>query len=217
MIVACVLRSGGHFNEGWVYALQEGTRRHAPEAEFVCLSDLSFFDVDKIELMIDLPGWWSKMFMFQRGLFTGRRVLYLDLDTVIVGDLSGLMSYEGHVAVLSDLYDPANMASGVMLWRGDEMAHIWDTFSRDPEGIMARHPRRMDHFLRKFLNKADRIQDFFPGQVVSYKADLRGRKLPYRPDQGIEIPNEARLVCMHGRPYLNELERDNPVRKAWGR
>ena len=216
MIIACVLRSGGRFTTEWVEALQEGIERYHPGRKLLCLTDIPQPSREVIDTRFttDLPGWWSKISLFEPGLFTGDRVLYLDLDTVVVGDLGDLLAWDGRVAVLSDFYHAANMASGVMLWRGDELSHIWDAFSRDPEGIMRRHPRRMDHFLRTFLNRADRIQDLFPGQVVSYKADLKGRHRPYR---RVEIPEEARLVCMHGRPTLTDLPDTAPVRKAWGR
>jgi len=213
VIVACVLRSGGRFTPEWVEALAEGVSRYHPGIEFVCLSDVPV-PCPRIELNNEFLGWWSKMELFPSGLFSGHRVLYLDLDTVVVGGLDDLLAWDGHVAVLSDLYDPANMASGVLMWDGDAMAHVWDAFSSDPKGIMKRHPRRMDHFLRTFLHCADRIQDLFPGQVVSYKADLRGRRLPYR---RVEIPEEARLVCFHGKPTPADLPEDDPVRREWGR
>lgn len=217
MIVVCVFRSGSHFTPEWVEALEWGVTGHTfCWSDFVCLTDTpDELACDTIPLATELPGFWAKMEMFRPGLFTDQRVLYLDLDTVVVGDLSDILVWNQRVAVLSDFYDPANMASGMMLWQGDQMRHIWLDFSLAHEIIMRKHPRRMDHYLRGFLNDhRPRIQDLFPGQVLSYKADLRGRTEPYKE---IEIPEEARLVCMHGRPTLTDLDPDDPVRKEWGR
>jgi len=213
--VVCVLRSGSHFTEEWVYALRDGVLRHNPGVGFVCLSDCDLVGVNQIQLATDLPGWWAKMEMFRPGLFIDERILYLDLDSVVVGDLSELGGPAmGRTLVLSDFYDPTNMASGVLSWFGGAMHHIWIDFQHDPGAVVRTHHRRMDHYLRRFLHNEARFQDQLPGQVVSYKADLRGRREPYR---RIAIPEDARVVCMHGRPTLTDLDPDDPVRKEWKR
>ena len=153
------------------------------------------------------------MELFLPGNFGGERVLYLDLDTAIVGPLDDLMAWNGERAVLSDFYHPKRMASGVLMWRDGIMTGVIEAFTDDPERIVAQYHRRMDHFLRLRLDRAERIQDLYPGQVVSYKADLRGWKKPFRQ---VEIPEAARIVCMHGKPTLSDLDPDDPVRNAWG-
>lgn len=227
MIVACVLRSGGRFGVADVTRLRRGVRRHSHDAEFVVLTDVRnvmFRNAWTVPLATDLPGWWAKMELFRPGVFgEGRRVFYLDLDTVIVGDLSELLSYDGPMACLSDFYGPTNAASGVLAFPAElgVAREIWDDFSRDPVDVVRRHPRRMDHYLRRFLDRhdgrgapADRLQDLYPGQLASYKADLRGRRPPYRE---IAIPDGARAVCFHGRPEPRDLDPDDPVRKEWER
>lgn len=193
--VACVLRSGGRvYGPEWVHALAAGVRQHLPGARFACLSDVHVPGVPTIRLEHGWPGWWAKVELFRPGLFPGR-VVYLDLDTLPVGDMTDLGCYDGPLATLSDFYRPEHMASGVILFDPDAVGHVYDAFRRDPEGIIAAHPDRSDFWYARVLGDPDRIQDLYPHQVVSLKAHARQR-----------APGGARLVCGHGPPRFSSPE-----------
>jgi hypothetical protein len=85
----------------------------------------------------DFPGWWCKMEIFQEK----GPVLYFDLDTVIVDDLTPLIDVaKNHRFVtLRDFNSPKRVASGVMAWNGD-MSHIYDEFAEDPDTYMDMYP-----------------------------------------------------------------------------
>ena len=87
--VACVLKSGGDFTPEHVYALKNALNEHLPEHRFYCFTDVDCMPVWMIPLIHDLPGWWSKMELCRPDEIPGT-VLYIDLDTVILGDLSPL-------------------------------------------------------------------------------------------------------------------------------
>jgi len=206
--VVCVLRYGGDYDMAYVLRLRDGVKRHLPGARFVCMGDSWIGGVENEPLWEGWPGWWAKMHIFSPGLFGDGLVLYLDLDTVVVGSLSDMAAYEGNMAVLADLYRPdTTIGSGVLLWRGDAMRPIWDAFTADPEDVIRRNLVRMDHFIHGFVEDADRVQDLWPGQVVSYKRDVR-------PAGGV-IPPDARLVCLHGRPRLHQLKDEDSVSLEW--
>lgn len=192
LIIACVLRSGGPYTPEWVWALKRGLARHAPPHEFVCLTDTpDACGMWAVPLRYDWPGWWAKLALFEPGLFSGR-VIYLDLDTLVVGDLTDLCGYSGPLAMLSDFYRPQLAQSGVMFWTpGPETEAIWDAWIRDPAGHMRRY-RGDGEFLHAHA-KPDRIQAIFPGRVASYKVHAR-----HGPPKG------ARLVCAHGRPKWDD-------------
>lgn len=209
--VACVLRYGGVYDARYVFRLKGAVDRYLPGARFVCLSDTYFgarSGIETVHLEYGWPGWWSKQELFRPGILDDcGLVLYLDLDTVLVGDLSGLTEYKGERAVLRDLYRPDSMiGSGIMLWRGGAMREVWDAFSKDPEKIIEQHPARSDYFMEPMLRDADRIQDLFPGWVVSYKRDVKTAG---------SIPEGTRIVCLHGRPRLHQLYESDPVAIAW--
>jgi hypothetical protein len=203
LTVACVLRSGGEYRPEHVQALAEGVKRHMPKPKgrreqspyrFVCLSDVPVPGVPVWPIRPDFPGWWSKLRLFSPGGLYGR-CLYLDLDSIVVGDLSEIAAYDGPFAMLSDFYRPERPASGVMAWDADDDAPraIWDAWMRDPEGHMHTYQGGGDQeFIRSVVGDGvDRLQDHAPGAIVSYKVHVV-------PNGG--VPDGARLVCGHGRP-----------------
>lgn len=189
--IACVLKSGGIYDRQWVWALKRGLSRHAPQHEFVCLTDVPGLGMWSVPLEHGWPGWWSKIEAFRPGLFDGP-VLYLDLDTLVVGDLSELCSYDGELAMLSDFYRPERAQSGVMMWTQCPLTHaLYEEFV-DCGGPTTVKQRGDGEWLND-VAWPDRIQDLYPDQVVSYKVHAKDGP-----------PNDARLVCAHGRPKWND-------------
>lgn len=188
--VACVLKTGGIYTREWVYALKRGLNRYLDGFEFVCLTDdPGVTPLWRVPLKHSWPGWWPKIEAFRAGLFEGP-VLYLDLDTLPVGYLTDIASYDGPYAMLSDFYQPMIPASGVMAWTPSaETEAIYETFVRQgriPGG-------RSDHWYARHAPKPVRLQDVFPGQIVSFKAHARSGP-----------PENARLVAGHGSPRFND-------------
>jgi hypothetical protein len=197
MTIVCVLRLGGDFTREWVYALRRGLNRHVPSDayEFVCLTNDTLVPNHwRRPLKYDWPKWWSKLHLFEPGLFDGP-VLYVDLDTLPVGDLSDIMSYRGDFAMLNDFYRAKNAQSGVMAWTpGPVTEKIWDTWMHNP----AHHTKRIrgDGEFLHAISKPDRLQALYPGQIVSLKVHCK-------PPKASGPPAGARLVCGHGRPRFN--------------
>lgn len=219
MIVACVLRTGGDYDVEYVRHLRAAVQRYLPlDHRFVCLTDVELCDVPGVEWYVMLRSgwgrWWPKIELFRPGLFPAREtVLYLDLDTVLVDDISTFAAYSGAFAVLADLYRPDKMiGSGMMIFRGDAPARraVWEDFTKDPEGTIRRHPHRMDNYLRNHLHSADRIQDLWPGAVVSYKKHCRPRR-----GGPATVPPGSRVVCFHGRPRPRDVPADDPFHTLW--
>lgn len=193
-IIACVYRTGGVFTREWVFALKRGLNRTAPGVLFrVLTNDYGLTPLWRIPLEHDWPGWWSKFELFRPGVFPeGARVLYLDLDTLPIGDLSDLLNYDGPFAMLSDFYRPGAAASGVMSWRVGTGEHA--LYEQLVRGGVTSAPSRSDPYYRKVLgNRIVFLQDRFPGQIVSYKKHARNGP-----------PKGARLVCGHGRPRFSD-------------
>jgi hypothetical protein len=206
LTVACVLKSGGIYDATWVERLQAGVKRHLPlEHRFVCLSDVDV-PCERIPLEHNWPGWWSKIELFR---LTGE-VLYFDLDTAIVGDLSGIASvgWPG-LKMLRDFYAPDHFGSGVMAWNGD-LSAIYDAFAETATvQMMTRRERMGDQaFIEEEFGR-DRVcpwqaMSALSGQIVSYKVHCR---------EG--IPPNARVVCLHGFPKFGDMPVNDPVRQAW--
>lgn len=197
--VLLVLRSGGVYEAEDVRRLAEGIRDNLPRAEVVCLSDVPVEGVEVIPLEYGWPGWWSKMEMFRPDIQGG--FLYLDLDTIITGDLSDLASLNC-LAVMRDVYRPNGLQSAVMFVPEADRAEVWQAFTADPE----KHIRECvtterwgdQGFLEGFwLDRATRIQDALPGQVESYKAANMAER---------GVPRNCRAVVFHGQPKPRDLK-----------
>jgi hypothetical protein len=203
LTVACVLKSGGIYDAMWVSRLQAGVAKHLPiDHRFVCLSDIDV-PCERISLEHDWPGWWSKIELYKMP----GPVLYFDLDTAIVGDLTEAV--EARVGwwftALRDFYRPNGLGSGVMLWSRD-MRFIYEKFANAPDKYMDECRGGDQEFLERSINIAwaGRWQNLLPDQFVSYKRHCSNG-----------IPPNARVVCLHGRPKFADMPTDDKVRRAW--
>lgn len=204
--VACVLKSGGIYDATWVVRLQAMVAKHLPiEHRFVCLSDVHV-PCERIPLEHDWPGWWSKVELFK----LSGPVLFLDLDTAIVGDLSDIAVHAmcSRFTMLRDFYAPGHFGSGVMAWGGEPPAGLYGSFTLNPEAmIRAKRARMGDQaFIEEtYKGVIDGWQDILPGQIVSYKVHCPGGVVPW----------SARIVCLHGKPKFRDMPFGDPVRAVW--
>lgn len=203
--VACVLRSGGEYKPEHVLHLRDGVRKWLlMPHRFVCLTDTPIEGVNCILLKHNWPRWWAKLELFRFGLFDGP-VLYIDLDSLIVGPLDDIAT-GNYFTVLRNVWaepSSARIGSGVMAWTGDH-SQIYRAFLGDAERWM-RTPQTRDNwgdqgFLQRHLPiGAERWQEKFPGRVVSWRADCGGH--------ADGVPAEASIICFGGpaRPWNTEL------------
>jgi hypothetical protein len=192
--VACVLRSGGDYGPDDVRRLRDGVEAHLPGARFVCLSDVDV-PCERIPLRHDWPGWWSKLELCAPWVHGD--AVYLDLDTIITGDLSDLASLN-RLAIMRDVLRPDGLQSSCMFLPEADRAPVWKAFTARPESLMQAFSGGGDQaFLESlWLPGPSRIQDLLPGQLVSFKKDVRplGR-----------VPDNARAVIFHGLPRPRDI------------
>jgi hypothetical protein len=210
--VACVLRSGSIYDASWVARLQRGVARHLTVPHrFVCLSDVPV-ECERIPLLTEWPGWWSKLELFRPKLFSGT-VLYFDLDTLIVGNLDAIARHPHRITMAHEYYRPAQLCSTAMAWNGGEDFGLFEAFRSDPAGAMKRHRSFASIGDQGFIEdqlkargiKADTFRDLFgETSIASYKV----HKCKLAPARG------AVAVAFHGRPKPHEIL-DGWVAAAW--
>jgi len=187
LTVCCVLRTkhspAGIYDAFHVFRLQLAVSRHlrAPY-RFVCLSDTAL-DCETIPLIKEWPGFWSKIELFRPGLFNGR-VLYLDLDVTVVGDLSELAVYGPTFAAIADYQFPLKLNSSVMAW--NSWSHT-DIFSALTSHDMERLRGDQDWIFERVPN----FNRFPRLWCPSYKAHVRPTG---------QLHKDARVIVWHGRP-----------------
>lgn len=188
-MILCCVETGDYEGMGreYVARLRGMAKRHMPVPHrFVCLSD-GVHDCETIP--VDEPGWWAKLALFRPGLFPfGERVVYLDLDTVIVGSLGPLLTWNGIFGALGPFRGGGGdqIGSAVMSWRSGFGSDIWTAW------VDAGKPQISggdDHWIFGRYPQAHRLQVEVPG-IYSYKFH-KCREAP---------PKDAMLVCFANRP-----------------
>lgn len=130
--VVCVLRQGGKigYDAEWVSKLQRGVAKHLDiDHRFLCFSDCDV-PCERIPLLpVDL-GFWSKLQIFRPGcLDSNDPCLYIDLDTVICGDLGDIIQQvQAHRFVMWYEADKRIHSSALMYWHGD-YSHLWELYT----------------------------------------------------------------------------------------
>lgn len=140
-LTVCCVWVKGHvpFSLVYVQTLRKMVARSLDRPHrFVCLSDRKA-QIPKVEeIAISAPprgmyGWWAKVQLFKPGRFTGR-VLYLDLDTLIVDQLDAIVDYPSSCALIPDAGTfrgargrsvVKRFNSSVMVWDAGAMDQVW--------------------------------------------------------------------------------------------
>lgn len=192
--VVCVLRTGGIYTAEWVQKLAHGVQQNiSGPYRFVCMSDILVEGVETIGFRHYWPGWWSKLEVFEPGLFYGP-TLYLDLDTLIVGPIDDMFP-KARFYMCQDFLRPNVHNSSVMAWVGpcSVTDRVYDairtkgvdwciqTYDKQrPGGRIGDQAFIEDH--------ATEIRTFHPSQIVSFKK-TKGK-----------VEQHTSIVAFHGRP-----------------
>lgn len=209
--VAC-LKFGNKYGPIYVNRLFYAVKRNLTlPFNFFCFTEKPggiHKDVNIIPLpMKNIDGWWHKLYMFSENNPIDGRIFYLDLDTLVTGNLNEIASCAKGFIVLHDFFRirmPNNkdkfgfgrdaVGSGVLSWESGKHTHIWETFAKNPKkAVQSLHPHGDQKWIERHQKERLYWQDLFPNQVVSFKVHCRSG-----------LPKNARIVCYHGKPGIEE-------------
>jgi hypothetical protein len=180
-IVACV-RTGGVYPFEYVTKLRNMVGRHmrGPYA-FVCLTDQPercegalFIDIREV----GLPGWWAKMLLFEPVWRGTSQIIFFDLDTVIIGDVSPLLGVPGEFAICESFTRlagnsayPCRYNSSCMVIGGGQCSFMWNKFGKRREYYIARHAAYGDQAaIEELYPQAAFLQNLMPkGFFANYR------------------------------------------------
>ena len=157
------------------------------------LTDLTFVPANT-----DWPRWWIKMnavepeFIEKYGPF-----LLLDLDTAVVGDLSKIfpLESENNYITLEDFYRKGVAATALVYVPKDneKLKKIWKAWIVSPARNMAAHKLKGDMGFMASIAMPDEFFQERDSRIYSFKP---------RPSWLKEIPDEAIVICFHGKPRI---------------
>jgi hypothetical protein len=197
--VACVFW-GDKFSEDYVYNLKSMVERNTTVPhKFVCFSDRKLKGITTMKLQPGYEGWWNKMQLFNTNYMLGNRVVYLDLDTLIVDNIDWLLNYDGIFMGIEDLgsvnshqkFLKGRLQSAVLAWDYQLNGHLWNRFISGQEYTRFRGD---GEFLNEIVPSYSRdfVQKKYPGKLKSYKYQVYSEG----------ITDKLSIICFHGRPSI---------------
>lgn len=177
------------------------------EFEFHCITDrepggdewmwLMRLGITPRKIQTARKGWWQKIQLFSpHQFFPEQRVLYLDLDVVIVGSLKNILKTDDAFVMIEN-FGPnrwqAAHNSSAMLWTvGEGERRIWDEFTDDvPEKLHG------DQCWIWRCQTDARIKNWPKPFIKSYKYDVLHSK-------PVNL-TETAIIVYHGEPKPHQL------------
>ena len=215
--VACVLRSGGRYDATWAAKLNRGVARHLTiPHRFICLTDMDreveAEGVEVVTLPDGWPGWWSKISLWNPQIGLTGPVLYLDLDTVVVGSLDRIAAYPHKFTMCHEFHQPHLLCSTAMAWNGD-YSHIWHAMQ-----VMTPDRRsRYDKWEGRRIGDQAFIEDCMTDQKVDTFRDLFGERsiASWKVHCRDGLRGDEAAVAFHGARKMPDLLHIDWIRDAW--
>jgi hypothetical protein len=180
--------------------------------------------------LIEWPGvagprkaWWYKLQLFRPGSLK-TPILYLDLDTVIVGNLDWVWSLDrSHFWATRDfryLWRKSWMGinSSMMFWNPEEYTHVWQIAEEQGIDTVIKRFRGDQDYLDSVIG--ENLRFFDVDFVKSWRWQIKdggldfGNRAYRRPGAGAVLTSDTRVVVFHGSPKPHEIP-DSIIQNLW--
>lgn len=235
--IVCVLnqRKRGIYSVEWVQKLKNMVDKHINRPYlFFCFTNMApdphINDIIWLPLRYKWLTWWAKMEIFSPiwpltqhpEMILSDRVLYLDLDILVVGDLEPFIEYPAEFAIGSAYGHPQihhkrrvrgvrrGYNSSVMAFnRGPITDCIWSKFTRSPH-----------RWMELFRGDQDFIKNFFPDLAKFPSEWIPKLGSCINDDDRFEPQKDAKIVlCMERnmkKKNLDAITKYPEVAQIWG-
>jgi hypothetical protein len=205
----------------YINKLYSGIKRNLSlPFDFYCVTNVTevipSLDKDITPLLL-IPKSWKgclpKLEAHNSSLQSGMsgRILVFDLDTVIVGDLSDICTFNESPFITRAWFK--GIEDGLWLSGGDLLSfdvgvtnYLYDRYSIHPKSVEGWTGGRERYVYRGWAKDIDYWQRILPGQIVSYKRHMKMTR---------QISKNARLVSCHGNPRPHELLDQPWIQDNW--
>ena len=241
MIKVVCLKWGTKYGPEYVNRLYRMVKKHMTlPFTFTCITENSEGLNPEIQIQplpdLGLKGWWYKLLIFKRGFLdtsSGDKVLFLDLDVVILNSLNDVVTYSDDFCISADDTEH-QYNSSVMCFYPEKFGFIWDAFDVQKDLIV-----NQMHGDQDWIQYICQNATIYPKQLIkSFKIDLDcktpfsfgkvGRffrkKMPFLLPKGeVDYPENTAIVLFHGKPDPEDIM-DGPydkyrkapwVKEAW--
>jgi lipopolysaccharide biosynthesis glycosyltransferase len=169
-------------------------------------------------------SWWYKMQLFNPEHHAGN-LLYLDLDTVVVRDLSWVTnhdtSYFWGIRDFRYLQNPHHSVfnSSFMWWNVSNFSRIWDQFSQGDIAQLTKNNQGDQDYITKSISVNqrrffdDKLFQSFRWQCLDGGYNFQ-RRQPRAPGTGVAIAPDTAVVVFHGIPKPHQIS-DPAIAQLW--
>lgn len=204
------MKWGSKYGPEYVNRLAAMVARHlARSHRFICMTDDATGLTPGIDARplpdFDDPGGpergWRKISTFRRPFFDLEGpTLFIDLDVVIVGDLSPFFDHPGKFCIIKDWKRPWRPTGNSSVYRFEAGAHpeLLERFMTEHAKIRS-EVRNEQEYISRELHAAG-VLSYWPKEwCVSFKYGCMA-PFPLNWIQPPRIPQGARIVVFHGHP-----------------
>lgn len=198
--VACVwVKANVPYGVEYVTNLRRMVAKHLPAPhQFVCLTDRpkelpSGIEKFEVSLQPGIPGWWAKPFLFSPELersLSASRMLYLDLDTLVVDSLSCIVEYPAPFALVPHAGTFNGRNGKAVVKRFNSSVMVWDP------GACGSIYENLDS---KVVERLWGDQDFI-GEQMPYAATMPAEWFPRISELDGDEPDEDAVVVLCKKP-----------------
>ena len=207
-VILC-MKWGTKYGPEYVNRLYAMVRRHLKgDFKFVCLTDdgngvnpaVQIFPIPEVLMKAaKRDGGWKKLTTFEADLHGLKgTALFLDLDVVIVDDITPFFEVPGDFLIIHDWKRPWRVTGNSSVYRFVLGAHpeVLAEFRADPEAARAKF-RNEQAFLSDVIHKQGKLKYWDDAWCASWKYHcVPAWPLSYLKDPS--IPPGARILIFHG-------------------
>lgn len=213
--IATVWKRGALYDSGYVTSIYKACKKYVNvDFDFYCLTDFDgdfeISEINKIPLIHDWKGYWSKMELFRKDIFPNDDVFYLDLDTLLTSDITDIATIDTIFFGMRDFNMLNELSSGVLKFKSKYNHYLYETFLQNPTHWMKCRGGDQEA-IRKILKMTpDFMQDIFPRRMAEFKNHCWNDKT-----KTVSIPNNYSIVCFHSSPKMHDIKDDPIIKKYW--
>lgn len=208
-----------HFTSDHVNTLQSMVERNLDiDHRFSCITDdpeglncnhIPLWDFPKIKILRGKTNAFRCLKLFDRSEekhFDSDKILVLDLDVVIVNNITDLVNTDADFKIWKDRHPRTYYNSSIWLYKLGTREKVWNEFnpSESPrlckkKGIMGSDQAWMSYALGPYEQTWTKNDG-----IYSYRFDLKEGLAP--------LPSNAKVVCFHGKfdPWMPEVQQRSP-------
>lgn len=216
---------GPKFPPEYVNNLYRSIQRNTTvEHRFICYTDRpEGIECETRPFLVDLPVWWYIIGLTNPEHEHNHKVVYMDLDTIITGNIDHILELDRPFATISDFGWPAGLQTAYIMWDKPTRDKVWQYFTskyspEDYPNLDCDYTRwgGTNQFLEECMgvvriNKNPtpalpdcppvvRLQERFQGHCQSYKAQNL--------NTSETLPADVRMVFFHGKPMPHEVDHE---------